>query len=127
MILDGAMGTMIQSYKLSEQDFRGNNFPSHRYDLQGNNDILCLTQPQIIQEIHESYFKAGADIIETNTFNANAISQADYGTENLIYEINLHAAQIAKSAAISCNNKPTICGLLNGFTPITVSSPKGYT
>lgn len=121
MVLDGAMGTMIQSYKLSEQDFRGDNFPSHRYDLQGNNDILCLTQPKIIQEIHESYFKAGADIVETNTFNANAISQADYGTENLIYEINLHAAQIAKSAAISCNNKPCFVAGALGPTNRTAS------
>ena len=89
VILDGAMGTMIQSYKLNEQDFCGDNFPSHRYDLQGNNDILCLTQPDIVREIHQAYFNAGAHIVETNTFSANAISQSDYGTEDLIYEINL--------------------------------------
>ena len=101
MILDGAMGTMVQSYKLSETDFRGKRFQDHMQDLQGNNDILCLTQPDIVQEIHEAYFHAGADIIETNTFNANAISQADYGLENYVYEINLAAARIAKKSAKS--------------------------
>ena len=98
MIMDGAMGTMIQSCKLSESDFRGNRFKDHIHDLQGNNDILCLTQPDIVHEIHQAYLQAGADIIETNTFNANAVSQADYGLENHIYEINLAAAKIAKKA-----------------------------
>ena len=105
MILDGAMGTMVQSCKLSESDFRGNQFQDHIHDLQGNNDILCLTQPDIVKEIHQSYFQAGADIIETNTFNANAISQADYGLENYVYEINLAAARIAKKSAESYEDK----------------------
>ena len=83
MILDGAMGTMVQSYNLSEKDFRGDFFKNHAKDLKGNNDILCLTQPDIVQKIHEAYFKAGADIVETNTFNASTISQLDYGTEAL--------------------------------------------
>ncbi len=96
MVLDGAMGTMVQSYNLSEKDFRGDRFYSHGKDLKGNNDILCLTQPKIVQEIHEAYFKAGADIVETNTFNANSISQLDYGMEAFSYEINREAARIAK-------------------------------
>ena len=95
MILDGAMGTMVQSYNLNEKDFRGDRFKNHAKDLKGNNDILCLTQPEIVQKIHEAYFKAGADIVETNTFNANAISQLDYGMESLSYDINLEAAKIA--------------------------------
>jgi 5-methyltetrahydrofolate--homocysteine methyltransferase len=99
LVLDGAMGTMIQRYNLSEEDFRGNQFKDFSYPLKGNNDILCLTQPDIIQKIHREYLEAGADIIETNTFNANSISQADYHTENLVYEINFSAARLAKEAA----------------------------
>lgn len=83
------MGTMIQRYGLDEKAYRGERFLNHPHDLKGNNDILCLTKPEIILEIHEAYLEAGADIIETNTFNANAISQADYGLEELVYEINL--------------------------------------
>ena len=99
LVLDGAMGTMVQSYNLSEMDFRGERFVSHSRDLKGNNDILCLTQPDVVAEIHQAYFDAGADIIETNTFNANAISQLDYAAEDLAYEINLEAAKIAKTVA----------------------------
>ncbi|KPJ91795.1 MAG: hypothetical protein AMJ53_10710, partial [Gammaproteobacteria bacterium SG8_11] len=99
LILDGAMGTMIQSYKLSEQDFRGERFTDWPCDLQGNNDLLCLTQPQVIKEIHTAYLDAGADIIGTNTFNANAISMADYQMQDLAYEINKAAASIAREAA----------------------------
>ena len=99
LVLDGAMGTMVQSYNLSEMDFRGERFVSHSKDLKGNNDILCLTQPDVVAEIHQAYFDAGADIIETNTFNANAISQLDYAAEDLAYEINLEAAKIAKTVA----------------------------
>ena len=87
MVLDGAMGTMIQSHQLQEHDFRGQRFAEHPVDLQGNNDLLSLTRPDLILDIHRSYLIAGADIIETNTFNSNAISQADYGTEDIIYEI----------------------------------------
>ncbi len=101
LVLDGAMGTMIQRYKLSEQDFRGDRFKDHPCDLKGNNDLLCLTQPEIIKEIHNEYLKAGADIIETNTFNGTAISQKDYQTENFVYEINFNAAKIAKEAAVN--------------------------
>ncbi|MCX7985530.1 MAG: methionine synthase [Bacteroidales bacterium] len=99
LILDGAMGTMIQRYQLSEEQYRGERFKNFAYPLKGNNDILCLTQPNIIREIHEQYLEAGADIIETNTFNANAISQADYHLEEIVYELNVAAAQIAKEAA----------------------------
>ncbi len=98
MVLDGAMGTMIQRYKLTDADYRGEKLKNHTNELKGNNDILSLTQPQIIKEIHKEYLDAGADIIETNTFNGNSISQADYKTEHLAYEINKAAAQIAKEA-----------------------------
>ncbi len=98
LVLDGAMGTMIQRYMLDDKDFRGARFADHPRPLQGNNDILCLTNPGVIREIHLQYLQAGADIIETNTFNANAVSQADYQTEHLSYEINREAAAIAKAA-----------------------------
>jgi len=106
LVLDGAMGTMVQSYNLTEGDFRGDRLKDHGKDLKGNNDLLCLTRPDVVGEIHQAYFDAGADIVETNTFNANAISQLDYGTEALSYEINLEAAKIAKSVAKSYSDKP---------------------
>ena len=99
LILDGAMGTMIQSYNLDEVGYRGERFQDFEADLKGNNDILSLTQPGIIEEIHESFLRAGADIIETNTFNGTSISQADYSTEEVVYEINRVSAEIAKRAA----------------------------
>ncbi len=99
LVLDGAMGTMIQSYTLGEEGYRGERFKNYQTSLKGNNDLLVLTQPKIIQEIHEKYLEAGADIIETNTFNANRISMADYKMEGLVYEINLEAAKIAREAA----------------------------
>src|SRR2546428_1116587 len=99
LILDGAMGTMIQRYKLDERAFRGSRFADHPRDLKGANDLLSLTQPQVIEEIHRAYLAAGADIIETNTFNAQAISMADYGLEANVYDMNLAAAKIARKAA----------------------------
>jgi 5-methyltetrahydrofolate--homocysteine methyltransferase len=99
LIIDGAMGTMIQRYKLDEAGYRGQRFADYARDLKGNNDLLVLTQPAIIEEIHRQYLDAGADIIETNTFNAQAISMADYGLEELVYEMNLAAARIARKAA----------------------------
>jgi 5-methyltetrahydrofolate--homocysteine methyltransferase len=99
LVLDGAMGTMIQRYKLKEEDYRGDRFANWQSDLKGNNDLLCLTQAQIIEDIHKEYLEAGADIIETNTFNAQRISMADYHMEELSYEINLEAAKIARKAA----------------------------
>ncbi|HUP65898.1 MAG TPA: methionine synthase [Thermoanaerobaculia bacterium] len=98
-VLDGAMGTMIQQYGLDEAAYRGDVFRDHPSDLRGANDLLCLTQPRIIEEIHRQYFAAGADIIETNTFNANAVSLAEYGLQDRGYEINLAAARIARAAA----------------------------
>ncbi|MGI8725264.1 MAG: homocysteine S-methyltransferase family protein [Methyloceanibacter sp.] len=99
LILDGAMGTMIQRYKLDEAGYRGERFKDHTHDLKGNNDLLVLTQPQIIAEIHAAYFEAGADIAETNTFNAQSISQADYGLEHIAEELNVAAANLARQAA----------------------------
>ena len=99
LLLDGAMGTMIQRYKLTEQDYRGGRFKDHPCNVQGNNDLLSITRPAVIREIHEAYLEAGADIIETNTFNANAISQADYQMESLVYEMNFESARIASAAA----------------------------
>ncbi|MCK5390906.1 MAG: homocysteine S-methyltransferase family protein, partial [Deltaproteobacteria bacterium] len=101
LFLDGAMGTMIQRYKLEEEDFRGELFKDHPIDLKGNNDLLCLTRPEIITEIHMNYLEAGADIIETNTFNANKLSQSDYELQHIIPELNKAAAQVARSAANS--------------------------
>src|SRR6478609_9177323 len=98
LVIDGAMGTMIQRYKLSEADYRGERFKDWPHDIKGNNDLLCLTQPHIIREIHGHYLEAGADIIETNTFNAQRVSLADYHMEDLAYEINFEAARIAKEA-----------------------------
>ncbi len=103
MILDGAMGTMIQQFKLQEKDYRGSRFADISQSVKGNNDLLCLTQQDIIRDIHEAYLEAGADIIETNTFNAQKISLADYHMENLSYEINVAAAEIAKKATAKYN------------------------
>ena len=97
LVLDGAMGTIIQECELNESDFRGELFSKHNKDLKGNNDILCLTRPELITEIHEKYLEAGCDIVETNTFNANKISQADYGTEKSCFELNKTAAILAKN------------------------------
>ncbi|HET7790555.1 MAG TPA: methionine synthase [Gemmatimonadales bacterium] len=99
LVLDGAMGTMIQAYTLDEKDFRGARFARHGKDLRGNSDLLVLTRPDVIEEIHRGYLEAGADILETNTFNANAISQSDYGTEALVYELNQAAAALARGLA----------------------------
>lgn len=99
LILDGAMGTMLQRYYLQEEDYRGQHFLNWSSDLKGNHDLLNLTRPDVVEEVHRAYFSAGADIIETNTFNANAISQNDYGTQNFVYEINLASAKIARRVA----------------------------
>jgi hypothetical protein len=99
LVLDGAMGTMIQTYKLTEADYRGERFADFAHDLKGNNDLLCLTQPHIIRELHDKYLAAGADILETNSFNATSISMADYHMEHLVPELNLTAARLAREAA----------------------------
>jgi 5-methyltetrahydrofolate--homocysteine methyltransferase len=99
LVLDGAMGTMIQRQGLSEAEVRGERFRAHPRDLRGDHDVLSLTQPELVRRIHEAYLEAGADIIETNTFNATAVSQADYGLEDVVYELNVAAARVAKAAA----------------------------
>ena len=99
LILDGGMGTLIQSYQLEEQDFRGERFVDHPCDVKGNNDLLSLTQPQIIRDIHRAYFEAGADMVETNTFNGTSIAMADYQMEDLVYELNKVSAELAKEVA----------------------------
>lgn len=100
LILDGAMGTMIQAYRLEENDFKGKQFEEHALPLKGNNDLLTLTRPDIISDIHMEFLDAGADIIETNTFSGTSIAQADYGLEHIIHELNKKAAEIAKEAAL---------------------------
>ena len=99
LVLDGAMGTMVQRYKLEEEDFRGEQYKDHPSVLKGNTDVLSITQPQVIKEIHEKYLEAGADIIETNTFTATTIAQADYQLEDAAYELNYQSAKIAREAA----------------------------
>jgi len=125
LILDGAMGTMIQKYKLEEKDFRDNWFEDHPSSLKGNNDLLSLTRPEIIKEIHAAYFKAGADIVETNTFSGTSIAQLDYGLEKFAYDINFHSAKIAKEVAqeITKNepNKPRFVAGSIGPTNRTAS------
>ena len=103
LILDGAMGTMIQRYRLDEAGYRGVRFANHPRDLKGANDILCLTNPAVVEEIHRQYLEAGADIIETNTFNAQAISLADYDLVEYAYDINLAAARLARKAVDACS------------------------
>ncbi len=99
LVLDGAMGTMLQQYHFTEEDFRGERFKDYPVALKGNNDLLSLTQPQAIEEVHRKYFEAGADIVETNTFSGTRIAMADYNMENLVYELNFESAKIAKRVA----------------------------
>ncbi|TLY45846.1 MAG: methionine synthase, partial [Nitrospirae bacterium] len=97
-ILDGAMGTMIQAQRLDESGFRGRQFANHPSDLKGCNDLLCITRPELVEAIHRQYLEAGADIIETNTFNSTSISMADYKLERLVYDLNLAGARVARRA-----------------------------
>ena len=122
-IIDGAMGTMIQRYKLSEADFRGERFKEHPKDLKGNNDLLQLTRPDVLREIHDGYLAAGADIIETNTFGATGIAQEDYGLAHVARELNVAAARIARAAcdAASTPDKPRFVAGALGPTPRTAS------
>ena len=108
LVLDGAMGTMIQSYGLAEEDFRGRRLAAHPVPLKGNGDLLTLTRPDVIEAIHGAYFEAGADIAETNTFTATAIAQADYRTAHLVRELNGEAARLARRVEIgraSCRER----------------------
>ena len=99
LVLDGAMGTMIQQYKLTEEDFRGERFKDHNKPLKGDNDLLALTRPDVLKAIHAAYFEAGADIAETNTFSSTSIAQADYGLEKAVYDINYYSAKLAREVA----------------------------
>lgn len=105
MILDGAMGTMIQAYKFEEEDYRGERFKDYEILLKGNNDLLTLTQPEAIKEIHRKYLAAGADILETNTFSGTTIAMADYAMEDLVYELNYESARLAKEVAMEFTEK----------------------
>ncbi len=98
VILDGAMGTMVQSLQLSEDDFRGERFADYHMDIKGNNDILAMTQPHLIRDIHLSFLNRGVDIVETNSFNATTIAQADYDMQDIVTELNIAAAQVAREA-----------------------------
>jgi len=128
LVLDGAMGTMVQRLRLSEADFRGDRFRDHRHDLKGNNDVLVLTRPDAIADIHAQYLAAGADIIETNTFSGTAVSQADYGLEGLAYELNLEAARLARRAADAWTAKTPdrprfVAGAMGPTTKVLSISP----
>jgi 5-methyltetrahydrofolate--homocysteine methyltransferase len=123
VVLDGAMGTMIQRYKLGEADYRGERFKDHPKDLKGNNDLLQLTRPDVIREIHEQYLEAGADIIETNTFGASRVAQDDYGLAPVARELNVVAARLARQACdrFSSADKPRFVAGALGPTPRTAS------
>jgi 5-methyltetrahydrofolate--homocysteine methyltransferase len=128
VILDGAMGTMIQGYKLAEADFRGKRFAAFARDLRGNNDLLSLTQPGIIREIHDGYLDAGADIVSTNTFNSNVPSMVDYGLADLVYELNFEAARLARAAVDACMHRAPerqcfVAGVLGPTTKTASISP----
>ena len=119
VLLDGAMGTMIQAHKLDEKAFRGERFAKHGKDLRGCNDLLCLTQPDLISEIHRQYLEAGADIVETNTFNSTRVSMADYQLESIVYEINYAGAKAAKKAVetVMANNPERDCFVAGAIGP----------
>ena len=123
LVLDGAMGTMIQRYSLDEKDFRGERFANHSCDLKGNNDLLSITRPDIIKAIHKEYLNAGADIIETNTFSSTSIAQEDYDLSDIIYELNFESAKIAREVAdlLSTKQKPRFVAGSIGPTNRTAS------
>jgi 5-methyltetrahydrofolate--homocysteine methyltransferase len=128
LVLDGAMGTMIQKYKLEEKDFRNNQLKDHPHTLKGNNDLLVITRPDIIKEIHAQYFEAGADIAETNTFGSNAVAQDDYKLQRLVYEMNFQGAKIAREVADEFTKKQPhkprfVAGSMGPTTKIASISP----
>lgn len=129
LILDGAMGTMIQRYQLTENDFRNDALKTHPHPLKGNNDLLCITRPDIIKEIHAQYLDAGADIIETNTFGGTRVAQADYHLEDWVYKINFEGAKIAKEVAIEYTRKDPskprfVAGSMGPTTKLSSMSPE---
>ena len=123
LVLDGAMGTMIQTYKLEEEDYRGDKFKDHDIPLKGNNDLLSITKPELIKEIHRGYLNAGADIIETNTFSSTSIAMKDYGLENEVYELNYESAKIAKEVASEFKEKKYVAGSIGPTNKTASMSP----
>jgi len=123
LIIDGAMGTMIQRYKLSEEDYRGERFKDWHLDVKGNNDLLCITQPKIIKAIHKEYLDAGADIIETNTFSSTVIAMADYEMQSLAYELNVAAAKCAKEAIKESGKTAWVAGAIGPLNKTLSLSP----
>tara|TARA_B100000674_G_scaffold464683_1_gene446920 strand:+ start:34094 stop:35098 length:1005 start_codon:yes stop_codon:yes gene_type:complete len=125
LVLDGAMGSLIQTYKLEEEDFRGERFKNHSHPLKGNNDLLAIVRPDVLKEIHAQYLEAGADILETNTFSGTTIAQADYALEEAVYDINFHSARVAKEIAdeytLKTPNKPRYVAGAIGPTNRTLS------
>ncbi|MEW6777514.1 MAG: methionine synthase, partial [Bdellovibrionota bacterium] len=129
LLLDGAMGTMVQARKLEEKDYRSERFRDHPKELRGNTDLLCLTRPDVVADIHRAYFEAGADIVETNSFNAQAISQSDYGLEGIVYDLNVAAARLARQAADEFEKKDSarprfVAGVLGPTNKTASLSPK---
>ena len=123
LILDGAMGTEIQKHNLSEEDFRGNLFTDWDIELKGNNDLLNLTKPELIRAIHQDFVDAGSDIIETNTFNSNSISQSDYGLDEYTYKLNYEGASLAKNIASKSSKKILVAGVLGPTNRTASLSP----
>ncbi len=121
LVLDGAMGTMLQRHNFSEEDFRGERFKDFPYPLKGNNDLLSLTQPEAVKDVHRQYFAAGADIVETNTFSGTTIGMADYHMEHLVYELNYESAKLAREAADEFTDRPRFVAGSIGPTNRTAS------
>ena len=121
LVLDGAMGTMLQRHNFSEEDFRGERFKNFQHLLKGNNDLLSITQPEAVKEVHRQYFAAGADIVETNTFSGTTIAMADYHLEDLVYELNFQSAKIARQVADEFTDKPRFVAGAIGPTNRTAS------
>ena len=128
LVLDGAMGTMIQRHKLEEEDFRGSRFKNHSHPLKGNNDLLSITRPDIIKDIHRQYLETGADILETNTFSSTSVAQADYHLESIVYELNFQSAKIAREVADEFTRKDPakprfVAGSMGPTTKLASMSP----
>ena len=123
LVIDGAMGTMIQRYKLAEADYRGEQFKDWKCDVKGNNDLLSITQPQIVTEIHKQYLDAGADIIETNTFSSTSIAMADYEMQSLAYDLNVAAAKCAREAIRQSGKQAWVAGAIGPLNKTLSLSP----
>ena len=123
LVLDGAMGTMIQTYKLEEEDFRGDRFKNHEILLKGNNDLLSITRPDIIKDIHIGYIDSGADIIQTNTFSSTSIAMEDYALQDLVYELNFESAKIAREVTDKFDNKKYVAGSIGPTNKTASMSP----